>query len=131
MISTYDAFERGWNAGQNQLVYARLAADLDTPVSLMLKLGEARADTFMLESVTGGELRGRYSVVGMKPDLIWFAGARRPRSTARPALIRPPSPRWRGTRWTRCAPFWPNVASTCPRICLPLPPACLAIWAMT
>ena len=71
MISTYDAFERGWNAGQNQLVYARLAADLDTPVSLMLKLGEARADTFMLESVTGGELRGRYSVVGMKPDLIW------------------------------------------------------------
>ena len=71
MISTYEAFERGWNAGQNQLVYARLAADLDTPVSLMLKLGEARSDTFMLESVTGGELRGRYSVVGMKPDLIW------------------------------------------------------------
>ena len=71
MISTYDAFERGWNAGQNQLVYARLAADLDTPVSLMLKLGEARSDTFMLESVTGGELRGRYSVVGLKPDLIW------------------------------------------------------------
>ncbi len=25
----------------------------------------------MLESVTGGEVRGRYSVVGMKPDLIW------------------------------------------------------------
>jgi len=71
MISTFEAFERGWNAGQNQLVYARLAADLDTPVSLMLKLGEARSDTFMLESVTGGELRGRYSVVGMKPDLIW------------------------------------------------------------
>ncbi|MBE0553899.1 MAG: hypothetical protein IH625_09430, partial [Rhodobacteraceae bacterium] len=36
----------------------------------MLKLGEARTDTFMLESVTGGEVRGRYSVVGMKPDLI-------------------------------------------------------------
>ncbi|MFZ0098043.1 MAG: anthranilate synthase component I, partial [Gemmobacter sp.] len=71
LISSYEAFERGWKAGQNQLVYARLAADLDTPVSLMLKLGEARADTFMLESVTGGEVRGRYSVVGMKPDLIW------------------------------------------------------------
>ncbi len=67
----FDTFERGWNAGQNQLIYARLAADLDTPVSLMLKLGEARTDTFMLESVTGGEVRGRYSVVGMKPDLIW------------------------------------------------------------
>ncbi|MDP1578377.1 MAG: anthranilate synthase component I, partial [Cypionkella sp.] len=35
------------------------------------KLAEARSDTFMLESVTGGEVRGRYSVVGMKPDLIW------------------------------------------------------------
>ena len=64
-------FEAGWTAGKNQIVWARLAADLDTPVSLMLKLGDARADTFMLESVTGGEVRGRYSIVGMKPDLIW------------------------------------------------------------
>jgi len=67
----FEAFERGWTAGQNQVVYARLAADLDTPVSLMLKLAEARTDTFMLESVTGGEVRGRYSMIGMKPDLIW------------------------------------------------------------
>ena len=68
---SFEVFERAYAQGQNQLVYARLAADLDTPVSLMLKLAEARADTFMLESVTGGEVRGRYSVVGMKPDLIW------------------------------------------------------------
>ena len=71
LTPSFEDFERGWAAGRNQLVYARLAADLDTPVSLMLKLGEARADTFMLESVTGGEIRGRYSVVGLKPDLIW------------------------------------------------------------
>jgi anthranilate synthase component I len=68
---SYEAFEAAWAQGRNQLVYARLAADLDTPVSLMLKLAEARSDSFMLESVTGGEVRGRYSVVGMKPDLIW------------------------------------------------------------
>jgi anthranilate synthase component I len=68
---SFEAFERGWAQGKTQLVYARLAADLDTPVSLMLKLAEARSDTFILESVTGGEVRGRYSVVGMKPDLIW------------------------------------------------------------
>ncbi len=68
---TYEEFERAWALGQNQVVFARLAADLDTPVSLMLKLAEARPDTFMLESVTGGEVRGRYSLVGMKPDLIW------------------------------------------------------------
>ena len=71
MEPAFEAFERGWEAGRNQLVWTRLAADLDTPVSLMLKLAEARTDTFMLESVTGGEVRGRYSIVGMKPDLIW------------------------------------------------------------
>ncbi|HHL22602.1 MAG TPA: anthranilate synthase component I [Aliiroseovarius sp.] len=64
-------FEKGWNAGRNQVVWTRLAADLDTPVSLMLKLTAARKDAFVLESVTGGEVRGRYSIVGMKPDLIW------------------------------------------------------------
>jgi anthranilate synthase component I len=71
LVPSFADFEAGWAQGRNQLVYARLAADLDTPVSLMLKLTEARTDSFMLESVTGGEVRGRYSVVGMKPDLIW------------------------------------------------------------
>lgn len=71
LTPSFDAFEAGWNAGANQIVYTRLAADLDTPVSLMLKLTEARTDSFMLESVTGGEVRGRYSIIGMKPDLIW------------------------------------------------------------
>ena len=67
----FAAFEAAWKAGQNQLVTIRLAADLDTPVSLMLKLTDAAPMSFMLESVTGGEVRGRYSIVGMKPDLIW------------------------------------------------------------
>lgn len=67
----FAAFEAGWAQGRNQLVTIRLAADLDTPVSLMLKLAEAAPMSFMLESVTGGEVRGRYSIVGMKPDLIW------------------------------------------------------------
>ena len=67
----FPEFERGWAQGRNQFLTIRLAADLDTPVSLMLKLAEAAPNSFMLESVTGGELRGRYSFVGMKPDLIW------------------------------------------------------------
>ena len=71
LTPSYEQFEAGWAVGRNQVVTMRLAADLDTPVSLMLKLAEARKDSFMLESVTGGEVRGRYSVVGMKPDLIW------------------------------------------------------------
>ncbi len=71
LTPSFDAFEKGWNAGANQLVYTRLAADLDTPVSVMMKLADAGQDSFVLESVTGGEIRGRYSMVGMKPDLIW------------------------------------------------------------
>ncbi len=71
LIPAFDAFAAGFEAGQNQVVFARLAADLDTPVSLMLKLTAARKDSFILESVTGGEVRGRYSIVGMKPDLVW------------------------------------------------------------
>jgi len=67
----FDTFSRAYEAGENQVVYTRLAADLDTPVSLMLKLTGAQKDAFVLESVTGGEVRGRYSIIGTKPDLIW------------------------------------------------------------
>ncbi len=71
ILTDYEAFAAGWEAGENQLVYARLAADLDTPVSVMMKLADAGPDSFILESVTGGEVRGRYSIIGLKPDLIW------------------------------------------------------------
>ena len=65
------AFLAGYRAGRNQLLSTELVADMDTAVSLMLKLTGARADSFLLESVTGGEIRGRYSVLGCRPDLIW------------------------------------------------------------
>jgi anthranilate synthase component 1 len=71
LLPDYDAFRAGYDGGANQVVWTRLAADLDTPVSLMLKLAGAGRNAFMLESVTGGEVRGRYSMIGMNPDLIW------------------------------------------------------------
>ena len=71
LTPSYQEFAAKYEDGENQLVYSRLAADLDTPVSVMLKLSEAQKDSFILESVTGGEVRGRYSIVGLKPDLIW------------------------------------------------------------
>ena len=71
LTPSFEDFARAYEAGENQVVHARLAADLDTPVSLMLKLTGAARDAFLLESVTGGELRGRYSIIGMKPDVIW------------------------------------------------------------
>lgn len=71
IIPAFDVFDAAYSAGENQVVYAKVAADLDTPVSIMLKLAGARADSFILESVTGGEIRGRHSIIGMKPDLVW------------------------------------------------------------
>ena len=67
----FETFRQGFETGANQIVWTRLAADLDTPVSLMLKLANAGKHAFILESVTGGEARGRYSIIGMNPDLIW------------------------------------------------------------
>ncbi|MBN9577903.1 MAG: anthranilate synthase component I, partial [Alphaproteobacteria bacterium] len=67
----FDAFQRAYDAGRPQAVYTRLIADLETPVSAFLKLGEGRDNSFLFESVQGGEARGRYSIIGLKPDLIW------------------------------------------------------------
>jgi anthranilate synthase component I len=64
-------FASVYGSGQPQAVYVRLVADLETPVSAFLKLAEGRPNAFLLESVQGGEARGRYSVIGLKPDLIW------------------------------------------------------------
>ena len=68
-----DAFAEAYARGENQVVWTDLVADMDTAVSLMLKLTGAEAHSFMLESVTGGEIRGRYSMIGGRPDLIWRA----------------------------------------------------------
>lgn len=67
----FDSFARGYAQGAGQLVYTRLVADMETPVSAFLKLGEGRDKAFLLESVQGGEARGRYSIIGLKPDLVW------------------------------------------------------------
>ncbi len=67
----FATFARIHDSGRPQALYARLVADLETPVSAFLKLGEGRDNAFLLESVQGGEARGRYSIIGAKPDLIW------------------------------------------------------------
>lgn len=67
----FDAFAHAHERGENQVLWTQLPADLDTPVSLMLKLTGAAENSFLMESVTGGEVKGRYSALGMKPDAIW------------------------------------------------------------
>jgi anthranilate synthase component I len=69
----FDEFARLYEQGKPQAVWTRLVADLETPVSAMLKLGADRPMSFLLESVEGGAVRGRYSVIGFDPDIIWRA----------------------------------------------------------
>ncbi len=68
-----DAFAATYEADTPQVVWTRLVADLETPVSAMLKLAPGRANSFLLESVEGGAVRGRYSIIGFDPDIIWRA----------------------------------------------------------
>jgi anthranilate synthase component 1 len=70
-MTAFEDFAPGYNQGRAQLVHVRLVADLETPVSAFLKLGDGHDNAFLLESVQGGETRGRYSIIGLKPDLVW------------------------------------------------------------
>lgn len=67
------AFAERYERGEAQVVWTTLVADLETPVSAYLKIGGGKPMSFLLESVEGGEARGRYSIIGLEPDLIWRA----------------------------------------------------------
>jgi anthranilate synthase component 1 len=67
----YDAFRAAYESGRGTLVWRHEAADLLTPVAAFLKLAHGKPFSFLLESVEGGVTRGRYSIIGMAPDLIW------------------------------------------------------------
>jgi anthranilate synthase component 1 len=69
----FDEFAETYRKGEPQAVWTRLVADLETPVSAMLKLAADRPMSFLLESVEGGAVRGRYSVIGFAPDIVWRA----------------------------------------------------------
>jgi anthranilate synthase component 1 len=68
----FDAFRADYDADRPLLVVTRLVADLETPVSAYLKLTrDQRGAAFLLESVEGGAARGRYSMIGLDPDVIF------------------------------------------------------------
>ncbi len=71
ILPSFDDFARAYRAGKNQTVWTRLVSDTETPVSAMLKLGHDRPWRFLLESIEGGAVRGRYSIIGRDPDLVW------------------------------------------------------------
>ena len=71
------AFAERYARGEAQVVWTTLVADLETPVSAFLKLASGKPMSFLLESVEGGDTRGRYSIIGTDPDLIWRANGKR------------------------------------------------------
>ena len=67
------AAQRALDEGRNTLVWRRVVADTETPIGAALKLIEPGRGDFLLESVEGGEIRGRYSLLGLDPDLLFRA----------------------------------------------------------
>ncbi len=67
------AAQNALDAGKPALIWRKQVADTETPVSAALKLMEAERGDFLLESVEGGETRGRHSLIGLAPDLVFRA----------------------------------------------------------
>jgi anthranilate synthase component 1 len=61
-----------------QLVWTKRVSDLETPVSALLKLHHESSHYFLLESVEGGETRGRYSILALDPDMCWRCTGNKP-----------------------------------------------------
>ena len=64
-------------AGKPALVWRKVVCDTHTPVGAALALIEPGRGDFLLESVEGGEIRGRYSLLGLDPDLVFRADGKR------------------------------------------------------
>jgi anthranilate synthase component 1 len=66
-------------------VYMEILADVETPVSVLQRFAD-RENAFLLESLEGGEKWGRYSFVGIDPELLLEADHARGRTGALEAL---------------------------------------------
>ena len=66
----FNLFKKKYKSGKRQILYTSFTADVHTPVSSLIKL-EKENYIFLFESVEKGSQKGRYSVIGLKPDLIW------------------------------------------------------------
>ena len=71
VLPTRRDFAVAYDSGKSQVMWTELPADLYTPVSVMLKLGQEQPFTALLESIQGGAVRERYSFIALQPDLVW------------------------------------------------------------
>ncbi|WP_029934968.1 anthranilate synthase component I [Sphingomonas sp. UNC305MFCol5.2] len=82
MTQGVEAARSALAAGRPALLWRRQVADTETPVAAALKLIEPGRGDFLLESVEGGSVRGRHSLIGLAPDLVF-------RATGGEAVINP------------------------------------------
>ena len=66
-----DVLSKAYDAGESQVAWTTLVADLETTLGAMMKVTHAERYSFLLESIEGGTTHGRYSYIGFRPDLIW------------------------------------------------------------
>lgn len=70
-LSSFSSFRKNFKDRKPQTVYEWIVADQETPVSAYLKLCHHKPYSFLLESVEGGAVLGRYTAIGLEPDVIW------------------------------------------------------------
>jgi anthranilate synthase component 1 len=80
-------FTAAYDAGQAQVLWAELPADLYTPVSVMLKIGQEQPFTALLESIQGGAVRERYSFIALQPDLVWRCKGQKAEICTKPGAL--------------------------------------------
>ena len=111
-----DIFAARYAADEPQVVWTTLVADLETPVSVFLKVTGSRPNgstsmSILLESVEGGAVRGRYSIVGLEPDLIFRVDGRHAEINRAPQ--NDPAAYAGRCRAARCAPCAPRREPHC------------------
>jgi len=78
VLPEFQTFRQHYDHGGAQVVWTTLVADLETSISAFMKLSADHEDnSCLLESVEGGAIRGRYTFIGLKPDLIWRCSGNR------------------------------------------------------
>ena len=83
----YQSFERLASEGYNLIpVYQEISADLETPVSAFIKIARG-ANSFLLESVEGGNHVARYSFLGTEPAEVLRTGPSTPHGSVDPMEV--------------------------------------------
>ena len=134
-----EEFKKLAKSGNLIPVYKEILADLDTPVSAYMKIGDGDY-SFLLESVEGGEKWARYCFLGCDPAVVVSSKGRNitidengkqqerkidsgtPLSAIKEILARynpvdvPGLPRFSGERWDSSVMTWCVFSKTCLKI---------------